>query len=329
MFINYSQKSKYFQTIIEMAEEKSLPHDANSTEKTDKMPIKSRLPDTDMKRRFGAVAFVENIADSDDEGSGEEVLSLDSLRVAFASLEGEEDELTNVSFPDIDKVGVREIKDVDENSDFENTAEFHDLNDSVDFMESEIGDGMPIQSHLEADAPVELNPKNILEAMLFVGDRENRPLNPERAAEKMRNVTVEEIDRLAARLNEEYRSLGCPYWIQKDKEGYRMVLRSEFHPILEKFYGKIREAKLSQQSIDTLAIVAYRQPITAEEVQKIRKQPSTAILAQLMRRGLLELIHDIRDKKKITYYRTTERFLELFQLDSIDDLPISEEIEFR
>jgi len=186
----------------------------------------------------------------------------------------------------------------------------------------------------EIDEPVDdseervfdLNPAMILEAMLFVGNRENRPLTPQQAAERMRNVTLEEITVAVDDLNRIYERLECPYHIVAERDGYRMVLRPEFTTIRENFYGKVREATLSQRAIDTLAIVAYRQPISAEEVQKLQKESSAAILSQLVRRGLLTTDRQTREKKKVAVYRTTERFLELFNLASLGDLPLSEEI---
>ncbi|MDR1140535.1 MAG: SMC-Scp complex subunit ScpB [Planctomycetaceae bacterium] len=257
----------------------------------------------DLQHRLGAVAFVEHISEEHEEDT--DIFSLETLRDAFANISEENRNIENEEEP-------------------ENETFFPDEPDEP-LSETETVSDL----EAESEQTVELSPKTILEAMLFVGDRDNRPLSAIRAAEKMRNVSPEEIDDVVTLLNQEYRQLGCPYTIQKESDGYRMILRPEFDPILTKFYGKIREAKLSQQAIDTLAVVAYRQPISAEEVQKIRRQPSSALLNQLVRRGLLGVEREIRDKKKIMLYRTTDRFLELFQLNSIDDLPISEEIDFR
>lgn len=176
---------------------------------------------------------------------------------------------------------------------------------------------------------VPLTPETLFEAMLFVGDRDNRPLSPFRAAELMRNVEPGEIRELVERLNERYARFSRPYRIIEDGDGFRMVLDSAFDSIRARFYGKIREAKLSQQAIDVLAVVAYRQPISAEEVQAVRKTPSGSVLTQLVRRGLLGIERKTESKKPILFYRTTPRFLELFGLDSLDDLPMPEEIEFR
>ena len=163
--------------------------------------------------------------------------------------------------------------------------------------------------------------------MLFVGNRENQPLSSTRAAELMRGVSPGEISGLVDELNHRYALDGCPYEIVNEGAGYRLVLRRAFNPVRNKFYGRVREARLSQAAVDVLAIVAYRQPLTAEEVTGLRGTASGHLLAQLVRRQLLR-IQRPAGKGRVQYY-TTDRFLELFRLESLDDLPQAEELEKR
>ncbi len=178
------------------------------------------------------------------------------------------------------------------------------------------------------DDPCQLSPRTILESMLFVGNRQNEPLGAQRAAELMRGVGAEEIPSLVDELNRRYRADGCPYEILAENGGYRMALREEFYLIRSRLYGRVREARLSQAAIDVLAIVAYRQPLTSDEVSRVRARPSTHVLAQLVRRQLLRIERG-REKPRKTRYYTTARFLALFGLESLDDLPQSEELERR
>ncbi|MGL6194089.1 MAG: SMC-Scp complex subunit ScpB, partial [Thermoguttaceae bacterium] len=158
--------------------------------------------------------------------------------------------------------------------------------DSSDFSEDEFEEPQ-LSDAAEQHEQIELTPLSILEAMLFVGDKENRPLTAERASELMRNVTPEEVQTCAQVLNQRYQAWNCPYEIIEENEGFRLCLREDFESIRTKFYGRIKEARLSQSAIDVLSVVAYKQPITSEEVEKILKQPSTPILSQLVRRELL------------------------------------------
>ena len=174
---------------------------------------------------------------------------------------------------------------------------------------------------------IELSPLSILEAMLFVGNKENRPLTPERASDFMRNVSPAEITQFIEKLNERYDAMNCPYEIVSIENGFRLSLRDDFESIRTQFQGRIKEARLNQSAIDVLSIVAYRQPITAENVQKIRKQQSLSILSQLVRRDLLRIERESNGKRSTAYYKTTDRFLRLFGLESLDELPTTDEIE--
>ena len=247
------------------------------------------------------------------EPDGDEaILSFDKLREAFAKL-SEDDADSTTGF-------VRLHEESDNESDDQSAARESDLDENGEPYESIVADN---------EERCELSPRTIFEAMLFVGNRENKPLAPESAAELMRNVSPEELVEIVHELNAEYARVAAPYHIIHEGDGYRMVLRPEFESVRARFYNKSRETKISQAAIDVLAIVAYRQPITADDVQKIRKSPSQPILQQLVRRELIDSQKILNKKKNVTLYRTTDRFLQLFQLESLDDLPTAEEIDFR
>ena len=125
-------------------------------------------------------------------------------------------------------------------------------------------------------------------------------------------------------LNRRYAAQGAPYHVVGEGDGYRLTLGDEFHSLRNRFYGRIREARLSQAAIDVLALVAYQQPITGEKIGRLRGKPSNHVLTHLVRRGLLR-IERPDPKRRTPHYHTTERFLRLFNLQSLDDLPRSED----
>ena len=175
------------------------------------------------------------------------------------------------------------------------------------------------------DAACELSPKSILEALLFVGSPDDEsPLTTRKIASWIRDVTPAEINELARELQDEYATAESAIRIQRDKGKLRLELAEEYEPIRERFYGEVRQARLSQQSIDVLAIVAYNQPIVREEVNRLRGRECSAILNQLTKRKLLSA-NPSRESPRIKEYRTTDRFLELFGLETLGDLPQSEE----
>ncbi len=185
-------------------------------------------------------------------------------------------------------------------------------------------DDRPAMGNDDAVCPV--CPKSILEAMLFVGRRDGRPLRVEEASEPMRGVEPAEIPSMVDALNRRYRASGCPYEIQSERGGYRLSLARPFHAMRDRFHGRIREARLSQAAIDVLAIVAYEQPLTAERIGLLRGKPSGHIISQLVRRNLLRIVRS-EAEPRVAQYHTTDRFLRLFGLADLDDLPRSEELD--
>lgn len=202
---------------------------------------------------------------------------------------------------------------------FEDVAEEPEASDElVEVLEGEDA------SQEATDARV--SPHSILEAILFVDNQESQPLDPARAAALMRGVEPEEIASMVDDLNRDYLANHCPYEIVATGGGFRLVLREAFYPVRNKFYGRVREARLSQAAIDVLALVAYRQPISSDEVNQLRDKPSGHLLTQLVRRCLL-CVERTESKPRKTIYRTTDRFLELFGLTDPSDLPQIDEMD--
>jgi segregation and condensation protein B len=178
----------------------------------------------------------------------------------------------------------------------------------------------------EDEASCEITPKSILEAILFVGHPSGEPLTSQQISGLMRGVIPSEVDDLVDQLNAAYASEGAVYAIQNVGPGYRLQLREEYAGLRDKFLGRVKEARLSQATVDILAIVAYKQPIAQAEVDRLRGKPSGGLLSQLVRRDLLQVEHAGRKGAK-SVYTTTSRFLDLFGLDSLADLPRNQEDE--
>ncbi len=231
-------------------------------------------------------------ADLPDDLADDESISLEELSESFAQLIGED----------------KTPSAADAESDPDSAA------DDADETELSLDDECPT------------TPKTILEAMLFVGHPSNEPLTNRMAASLIRGVSPTEVDELVKELNVDYEAAAAPYRIISAGAGYRLTLLPTFEGLRERFYGRIRQTRLSQSAIDILALVAYNQPINKDRVNELRQTPSGAILTQLVRRQLLE-IERVDTKPRQTLYRTTPRFLELFAIESLDDLPRSQEID--
>jgi segregation and condensation protein B len=164
----------------------------------------------------------------------------------------------------------------------------------------------------------------IVEALLFVG---GPPLTAVRAGEAIRGLTPAQFTQVIDALNRDYRRQNRPYAIRSQDQGYVLALRPGFLPLVEKLYGGNREARLSPAAIDVLALVAYRQPASKQEIDSLRGTESGALLRQLVRRGLVAVVHRGEADQHEVSYGTTARFLDLFDLSSLDDLPQTQDLE--
>ena len=199
----------------------------------------------------------------------------------------------------------------------------------------------PIQSALAADpnesslvaagahdARCEINPRSILEAMLFVGLPDGGPLTAVQIASLMRGVRPAEIDELVCDLNADYAATSRPYYVAAEGAGYRMTLQGAFQAVRDKFLGRVKEAKLSPAAIEVLAVVAYNEPLTTEQVNELRGTASGPILTQLVRRQLLRIERAGGAPPK-AHYLTTERFLRLVGVESLAELPRGLDLELQ
>lgn len=176
------------------------------------------------------------------------------------------------------------------------------------------------------DDPCETGPRSVIEAMLFVGRPDNGAMSARELAAAMRGVSPAEIDAVINELNTNYQHDGAPYAVTGSSNGYKLELLPEFGRVRDRFFGRVREARLSPPALEVLAIVAYHQPVTVEDTNQFRGKPSGPILATLVRRQLLRID---RPEQRGTppRYSTTPRFLRLMGVESLAALPRSEELE--
>jgi segregation and condensation protein B len=170
-----------------------------------------------------------------------------------------------------------------------------------------------------------VNPRSIVEAMLFVGQPDARPLSAREMAARMRGVSPNEVDMAVEALNHIYEEASAAYEISHVAEGYQLALHREFERIRDKFYGRTQEAKLSTATIEVLSIVAYHQPLTLQKINELRRASSGGLLASLVRRELVAITR-VEDRPRLPDYVTTERFLRLFHLRNLEDLPQNKEL---
>ncbi len=162
------------------------------------------------------------------------------------------------------------------------------------------------------------DPEQIIEAMLFVG---GPPLTAGAACAAVRGLAPEEFLAAIEGLNRRYRSQRRPYSIRPKEEGFTLGILPAYRNLRERLFGGPKEARLSQSALDVLAIVAYQQPVSKSDLDSVRGADSGSLLRQLVRLGLVVVQHRAEAANTEVRYGTTPRFLSLFGLRSLDELP--------
>ncbi len=169
-------------------------------------------------------------------------------------------------------------------------------------------------------------PEQIIEAILFVGGEKlsARKLSKILGSHSREEAVRERIDQI----NSRYASQNRPYEIQLGEDGYQLVLKPEFQTQRNLVFGiGPREVKLSQDATEVLSFIAYKQPVTKKELQEIDNPNVLTALRQLIRRELVAISRP--EESAEPQYHVTDRFLRLFGLNSLDELPRAEELSFK
>lgn len=235
-------------------------------------------------------------------------LGIDEIEAAYMrAMQATESLLPEVSTGPQHEQPAEELSDVDNSFDIDSPPPSDD-------SKTENGDEHQVTS------------TEVLEALLFVG---GSPIPSKKICEVIGGSTTQgQVDSLIEELNSTYQSQNRPYEVRLIEGGYRMALKPEFESIRRRVYGQgPKDVKLNQDSLEVLAFIAYQQPAERERLDELGKKNVGGTLRQLLRRQLIQL--ERGDDSKLEAYRTTKRFLELFGLSSIDDLPQAVDFNFK
>ena len=180
----------------------------------------------------------------------------------------------------------------------------------------------------DKDAPLVMDPgeaKKIIESILFVASEPLRPRDISFLFKGVSNVNVKVVRKLLGELVEEYGDKTLQ--IIEVAEGFRLCTRAEFSPWVKRFLKTAKKTKLSQAALETLAILAYKQPMTKAEIEEVRRVDCGGVLHTLLERGLIRIIGRRDVVGRPIVYGTTPLFLEHFGFKSLSDMPKPEEFE--
>ena len=165
--------------------------------------------------------------------------------------------------------------------------------------------------------------EQIVEAVLFATDA---PLRPDEIARADESLDEDVVEAALQALKQLYLESERAFDLVELAGGYQILTRPEFAGYLERFDTVPRPSRLSGPALETLAIIAYRQPLGRLEVEHIRGVGSSGVIRTLQDRGLVEVVGRSEGLGRPLLYGTTSRFMEHFGFQSLEDLPRPDEL---
>jgi len=165
-----------------------------------------------------------------------------------------------------------------------------------------------------------------LEAAFMVAEG---PLSLRRLTQVATLADTQEVAQLIEQLNAAYDADASPFRVERVATGYQLLTRQLFALWLSRLHQRQVELKLSPAAMETLTILAYRQPLTRADLEALRGVQCTDILKLLMDRGLVRIAGQDDSLGRPYLYETTRKFLETYGLRSLDDLPFAKELRVR
>jgi segregation and condensation protein B len=173
------------------------------------------------------------------------------------------------------------------------------------------------------DNAVDVTTESTVEAILFATDA---PLSAKKIAQILGAGDARDVKKHIAALNAQYAATGRSFRIEEIAKGYQMLTVPAYNNWLRQVLRVRDETKLSPAAMETLAIIAYKQPILRADVEAIRGVACGEVINRLREMNLVKIVGRAEELGRPLLYGTTSRFLEVFGLGSLEDLPNVEEL---
>jgi segregation and condensation protein B len=165
--------------------------------------------------------------------------------------------------------------------------------------------------------------ETVVEAVLFASDES---LTDNRLA-KIVETSVKQVKESIKNLNDKYRANNNAFKIEQIAGGYQMLTLSTYNHWLKKLLRARSDSKLSPAALETLAIIAYKQPVIRADIEAIRGVAGGEVIRTLCYKGLVKIVGRAEILGRPMLYGTTKKFLEVFGLNTLKDLPKIEELK--
>jgi segregation and condensation protein B len=167
------------------------------------------------------------------------------------------------------------------------------------------------------------NTKAVIEALLFVSEK---PLTYEQIRSVLENLDTAQINKILEELKSEYENSNRGVRIVQIAGGFQMVTPPNLATFLKKLYKQRNAERVSRPGLETLAIIAYKQPITRHEIELIRNVNIDGVIKSLLDKDLIRVTGRKKAPGRPKVYGTTRQFLEYFGLKSLEELPKTEDL---
>jgi len=175
----------------------------------------------------------------------------------------------------------------------------------------------------QQDQDIETTVETVVEAVLFASDE---PLSEARLANIV-ETSVKQVRQCIENLNGKYRTNNNAFRIEQIAGGYQMLTLSPYNYWLKKLLRARSDSKLSPAAVETLAIIAYKQPVMRANIEVVRGVATGEVIRTLCYKGLVKIVGRAEVLGRPMLYGTTKKFLEVFGLNTLKDLPKIEELK--
>lgn len=165
--------------------------------------------------------------------------------------------------------------------------------------------------------------KTYIEGILFISET---PVRTSTISESL-DIPEGKIKQVLRMLEQEYIDQNRGFVLKKISGGYRLYSNPALNEVLQRFVKTNIRTHLSQAALETLAIIAYRQPVTRTQIAEIRGVRTDSVVLTLLDKGLLKEAGKLKEPGNPILYRTSDRFLELLGLNNLNDLPLLKEFK--
>lgn len=190
-------------------------------------------------------------------------------------------------------------------------------------LDAERLNGVETQQLSEADLEDPVRAKQVIEALIFAS---SKPITPAEIRKVAKSLTPGMIKDYAAQIQKEYQDTNRPFDLVEVAGGYEITTKKEFAPWIFKIELQKKVKQASHSALETLAILAYKQPLTRAEIEELRGVDTSGVMSTLMEKDFVKIVGKKEVPGRPFLYGTTDKFLEHFGLKDLTDLPNIDEI---